>query len=377
MVDRIADTEKPKVEYRLLNPDGSLPFGRWENRTPNAVHSVWTPKGDWSEPEITQHENLFITPFCNGVQYGRLVFEGMKAFPYSDAGVRLFRPHLNAARISHSAEGMILPPVPQELAMEALEAIVDHERDWLPRHIEGGTFYIRPFVLDVTKGVGVGDVKKGMEEVMFAIGLFPSGPYFSADSGPISLLINQEKTRTSPGGNGDKKWCGNYGGAYPAMHDAYRQGLDQVIFVEPVDRDVILEGSVFNVIFVYKDDKGYRVVTPELNGQILPGITRKSVLEVAPDIKVDGMPVAVEEKLCRVSEILPDINEGRLVWAGAVGTAAVVNDVRSLVVADREYVMNDGKKDPLVGLIRKTITDIQFGRAPDTYGFMTVVGRQF
>jgi len=368
---KIKTTETRPVEYPLLNEDGSLPFGKWENRAPHGIFSIWTPEKGWGEPEIDSLEKVLITPFSNGVQYARLVFEGMKAFPYGEDGVRLFRPGENARRISRSARGMVLPELPEEMFSEALNAIVDYDREWLPRQIEGGTLYIRPFVLDVTKGVGVGKVEKSMKEVMFGIGLFPSGPYFSGGLKPISLTIDQYHTRSSPGGNSDKKWGGNYGGAYPAMENS----SNPIVFCDPCDHETILEGSVFNIFFVYKNSWTYNVVTPALNGQILSGITRDTVLRVSPDMTVDGLPVAVDERTLKVPEILEYIITGKIVGAAVTGTAAVVTPVDKIVIKGREHTLD--MTDPFVGALREKITGIQFGRVPDDYGFMVEVPRRF
>jgi branched-chain amino acid aminotransferase len=253
-----------------------------------------------------------------------------------------------------------MPPVPEDLYLEAIETLVDLERDWVPGG-EMQSLYIRPFMIATEPLQGVRPAKK----YLFAIILSPVGAYYSSGFNPVNILVSEDYVRAAEGGTGEAKAAGNYGASLIAAQEAREKGCAQVLWLDAKERRYIEEIGSMNVMFVIDGT----LVTSPLTGTVLPGVTRKSVLEIARD---RGIPV--EERRLSIDELIGAIDERRCEESFGCGTAAVISAIRSFQYHGKEYCIGD-EPGPICRTMLKTITDIQWGRGPDPYGWAHVVRR--
>ncbi len=309
----------------------------------------------WHDARIVPFGRLEIHPASTALHYGSEIFEGLKAYRKADGSVQLFRPIENIRRMNRSAERLCLPTIPEDMALEILTAFISHEKDWTPS-APGTSLYIRPFMFGNDETLGVHSVKRAT----FAIITSPVGSYYKEGINPVKIMIESDDVRAVRGGTGEAKCGGNYAASTRAGERAEKMGYSQVLWLDGVERKYIEEVGAMNVMFKIDGE----VVTPMLSGSILPGITRKSCIEL---LKSEGYRVS--ERLISVDELGKALAEGKLEEAWGCGTAAVVSPIGELCYKGEKYVINDGKIGEVTAHLYDTLTGIQWGKMEDTFGW--------
>lgn len=313
----------------------------------------YSPEAGWHDAKIVPFGNLSLHPACTVFHYGAEVFEGLKAYRTASGEVRLFRPTENIQRMNNSAERICLPQLDPDFMLKALKTFVAVEKDWVP-HKEGTSLYLRPFLFGSDETLGVHTIKNAK----FLIIASPVGSYYKEGINPVKIMIEAEDVRAVRGGTGYAKCGGNYAASNRAGEKAEEKGFSQVLWLDGVERKYIEEVGAMNVMF--KVDG--KVITPKLTGSILPGITRKSCIQILKD---KGIPV--EERLFSIDELAEAIQNGTLEEAWGCGTAAVVSPIGELRYKDSDYVVNNGQIGEVTQMLYDTITGIQWGKVPDPY----------
>lgn len=307
----------------------------------------------WINARIVPFGMLEIHPASTCLHYGAEIFEGLKAYRKKDGNVQLFRPLENIKRLNRSAERMCLPQIPEDLAMQALTTLIEVDKDWTPS-AEGTSLYIRPYLIGNDQTLGVHAIKNAT----FIIILSPVGSYYKEGLNPVKIMIEDQDVRAVRGGTGEAKCGGNYGASTRAGKKAEEKGYSQVLWLDGVERKYIEEVGAMNVMFKINGE----IVTPMLSGSILPGITRKSIIEL---LKSEGYKVS--ERLLSVDELEKALNDGVLEEAWGCGTAAVVSPIGELFFKDKKYIINDGKIGQITQHLYDTITGIQWGKIADKF----------
>ena len=307
--------------------------------------------GSWHAPEIIPYQPITLDPSSKIFHYGQSIFEGMKAYKDGNNDVWLFRPMDNCKRLNISAKRMAIPELPEEYFMDGLIALIKLEKDWIPQ-TPGSSLYIRPFVF----ASGNGFHASPANEYTFIIALAPSGSYFS---GKVKVLIEENYSRSANGGVGYAKAGGNYAGQFYPTQLALEKGYNQVIWTDDSTHEFIEEAGAMN-IFVRINDT---LITAPTSDRILDGITRKSILKIAED---EGIPV--EERKITVSEIVEAAKKGSLKEMFGAGTAAVISPIAAFGFRDTDYDLPELAQS-YASLLKKRITDIQYNRSEDPFGW--------
>ncbi|MEJ5944785.1 branched-chain amino acid aminotransferase [Pseudokineococcus basanitobsidens] len=330
-------------------------FGR--HFTDHMARAVWTPAG-WGSDAVVAHAPITLSPASAVLHYAQEVFEGLKAYRHEDGSVWAFRPEANARRFAASARRLALPVLPEDAFLRSVEQLVAADLDWVPGGGED-SLYLRPFMFASESFLGV----RPSAEVTYLVIASPAGPYFGGgEIRPVSIWLSQEYSRAAPGGTGAAKCGGNYAAGLQAQAEASAHGCDQVAFLDAVEHRWVEELGGMNLFFVLDDGT---VVTPELTGTILEGVTRTSVLQIAADLGHD-----VVERRVDVAEWRDGCASGRVREVFACGTAAVVTPVGALVEPGRRSVPGDGGTGEVTATIRARLTDVQTGRGEDVHGWM-------
>jgi branched-chain amino acid aminotransferase len=325
--------------------------------TDHMVTASWTVDQGWHDARLSAYAPVSVDPASVVLHYGQTVFEGLKAYRQPDDGVALFRPDRNAARMARSARRLALPEFPEDAFVDALELLVQQDREWVPSG-EGASLYLRPFIWATEVGLGV----RPSESALFQLIASPAGNYFSGPLRPVTLWLSQEYTRAAPGGTGAAKCGGNYAASLVAQQEATANGCDQVVFLDAVEHRWLEELGGMNLFLVLDDGT---LLTPEVNGTILEGITRDSIITLAR-----GLGHPVEERRVDVDEWRKGAADGRVVEAFACGTAAVITPIGALRWPGGEAVAGSGQPGAVTMELRKALLDIQYGRAEDPHGWM-------
>lgn len=316
----------------------------------------WSSDEGWHDARIVPFENLSLHPASTCLHYGCEIFEGLKAYRRNDNGkVQLFRPIENIRRMNSSAERLYMPQIPEEDALQIYKEFVNVEQDWTPSD-PGTSLYLRPYMLGNDETLGV----HGVHNAKFIIIASPSGSYYKEGINPVRIKIEDEDVRAVRGGTGYTKCGGNYAASTRAAERAEKDGYAQVLWLDGVERKYIEEVGAMNVMFMVDDE----IVTPALTGSILPGITRKSCVELLKD---EGYKVS--ERLFSIDELGKALEEGRLKEAWGCGTAAVVSPIGELAYKDKKFVINDGKIGNVTQHLYDTLTSLQWGDTEDKYGW--------
>ena len=315
----------------------------------------YNPQEGWHNARIVPFENISLHPASTVLHYGAEIFEGLKAYRRADGKVQLFRPIENIRRLNNSAERLCLPQIPEDVALEILTEFVRVEQDWTP-YKKGTSLYLRPFLFGDDKTLGVHTIK----EAQFIIIASPVGSYYKEGINPVRIMIESEDVRAVRGGTGYAKCGGNYAASTRAGKKAEAEGYSQVLWLDGVERKYIEEVGAMNVMFKI----GGKVVTPKLTGSILPGITRKSCIEV---LKKEGY--TVEERLLSVDELGAALADGTLEEAWGCGTAAVVSPIGELSYLGKKYIINDNRIGAVTQHLYDTLTGIQWGEIEDEFGW--------
>ena len=340
--------------YRAKPDPNTLVFGK--TFTDHMFLMNYTAGRSWHDGRIVPYGPLCLEPSAMVFHYAQEVFEGMKAYRNPEGGVQLFRPMENVRRINSSCERMCIPQLPEEEALAAIEQLVRLEQDWVPS-APGTSLYIRPFIIATTPSLGV----HAAHDYLFCIICCPVGAYYAEGINPVRIYVENEDVRAVRGGTGYTKCGGNYAASIRAGERAEEQGYAQVLWLDGVHRKYIEEVGSMNVLF--KIDG--KVITPALTGSVLPGITRKSCLEL---LKSWGIPV--EERLITAEELFDAAESGKLEEAFGSGTAAVVSPIGEMGWGEKHVVVNGGKIGPLTQKLYDTLTAIQRGTQPDPFGWI-------
>ena len=324
--------------------------------TDHMVTARWTRGDGWHDGRLEPYAPLLLDPASAVLHYSQSVFEGLKAYRQPDGGVALFRWDRNAARLADSCRRLALPELPAESLLAACEALVRADAGWVPDG-EGASLYLRPLLIADEVGLMV----RPSASVRFLLIASPAGRYFSGPPRPISLWLTETYVRAAPGGTGAAKCGGNYAASLVAQQEAMDHGCDQVVFVDAVEHRFVDELAGSNVFFVLDDGT---LVTPELTGAILPGVTRDSVLTLARDA---GRPV--EERRVDVAEWRDGARSGRIAEVFACGTAAVITPVGTLRWHGGAVTVGDGEPGPTTRALREALVDLQYGRSADPHGW--------
>ncbi len=319
----------------------------------------YTEGKGWHDGRIVAYEKLSLDPSAMVFHYGQEMFEGLKAYKGRDGKTRLFRPDMNAKRTNATNERLCIPQLPEELFVEACKAVVKVDEDWIPT-APGTSLYIRPFIIATDEFLGVAPSKT----YLFIIILSPSGAYYASGLAPVGIWIEDDYVRAVKGGMGFAKTGGNYAASLAAQVKAHDEGYSQVLWLDGVERKYIEEVGAMNIFF--KIDG--KIVTPELSGSILPGITRNSVIEVCKSWGFE-----VEERKISVEELITAQKTGKLEECFGTGTAAVISPVGKLRYKDDVMLINDNTIGEVSQKLYDTITGIQWGECEDKFNWSIVL----
>ncbi|RAN73508.1 branched chain amino acid aminotransferase [Bacillus sp. SRB_336] len=315
-------------------------------------------QGGWSNARIEPYGPIAMDPAAAVLHYGQEIFEGLKAYRHADGSVWSFRPEANAARFNASARRLALPELPEETFVESLRQLVSVDVDWVPSK-DGDALYLRPFMIATEAFLGV----RPAREVSYRVIASPAGNYFGGELKPVSIWLSTGFARAGEGGTGEAKCGGNYAASLAAQMEAEAQGCKQVLFLDPFNDNAIEELGGMNIFFVFKDG---RLVTPALNGHILHGITRSSVMQLAAD---RGMKV--EERKITIDEWRDGVAAGEITEAFACGTAAVITPIGELKTAEGTIASPGSGAGEVTMAIREQLLGIQTGAVEDLHGWLT------
>ena len=352
------DIRITKTAAPAARPDaGSLGFGQYF--TDHMFLMDYDAGQGWHDARIVPFAPLTLTPAAAVFHYGAEVFEGLKAYRTAAGNVQLFRPLDNMRRMNDSAERIGLPQFDEQDGMQALLALVDLDRDWVPA-ADGTSLYLRPFLIATDPSLGI----HTLEHALFCIIASPSGSYYKEGINPVRIMIETADVRAVRGGTGYAKCGGNYAAANRAGARAEQLGYSQVLWLDGVERKYVEEVGSMNVMFKIAGT----VVTPKLTGSVLPGITRRSCIQLLQDW---GVPV--EERLLSVDELMDALQAGTLEEAFGCGTAAVVSPIGELRYGDVQMQVGGGRIGALTQRLYDELTGIQYGRRPDPHGWVCPV----
>ena len=325
--------------------------------TDHMAIATWTKGEGWHDTAVVPYGPLQLDPAAAVLHYAQEIFEGLKAYRHADGSVWTFRPEANAARMARSARRLALPEIGEETFLEAITQLVRADEAWVPTGGES-SLYLRPFMVATEAFLGV----RAAHEVKFLVIASPAGAYFSGGVKPVSIWLSQNYSRAALGGTGSAKCGGNYAASLAAQEEAGEHGCDQVCFLDSAEQKYVEELGGMNLYFVHDDGS---IVTPELTGTILEGITRASIIDLAKDLGHD-----VSERRVSIDEWREGVASGRITEVFACGTAAAVTPVGKLVSADGELSHGTGSAGEVTMTIREKLLDIQYGRAEDTHGWL-------
>lgn len=308
---------------------------------------------EWADLRIEPYQNFSISPANATLHYAQSIFEGLKANKSKQGDLLLFRPDANAKRFSQSAKRMCMPPVPETLFVEAIEALVALDKNWVPDQ-DGTSLYIRPFQFADDPFIGV----RPSESYKFMIITGPVGGYYSD---PVKVKIEKHYTRAIRGGVGSAKTAGNYAASLFPAKEALNQGYDQLMWTDGQNHEFIEESGTMNIMFVINDT----LITPPTSDSILPGITRESALILARDWGMN-----VEERPIKVSEVMQSIQDGSLTEAFGIGTAATISHISVIGYEGTDYTLPDIKDRVVSNKLLDTLTKIKLGEEVDRFGWI-------
>ena len=354
-MEKIPVTLTTNYKEKPAGPD--IPFGVFT--TDHMFLMNYSTEKGWHDGRIVPYGPFQIDPACMVLHYAQEIFEGMKAYRDAQGKIRLFRPEENFKRMNSSCDRMSIPQVDVDYCVEAVKQLVTLEKDWVPS-APNTSLYIRPFIFATDNHIGV----HASHTYLFAIILSPVGPYYATGLAPVDIMIEEEDVRAVRGGTGFTKCGGNYAASLRAGERAEEKGYSQVLWLDGVERKYIEEVGAMNVLFKISG----KIVTPELSGSILPGITRKSCLQLLRDKGYE-----VEERKISVDELMAAAEDGSLEEAFGSGTAAVVSPIGSLAYKGQVFTVSGGNIGPVAQDLYDTLTGIQWGRVEDPYGWSHVI----
>ncbi len=350
---RIEKTTAPKSRPDEQN----LGFGR--TFTDHMFLMKYTEGKGWHDAAVVPYAPFMLDPACMVYHYAQECFEGMKAYRTESGDVQLFRPDRNAARMASTHKRLCIPEIPQEDFVQAVKTLVSVDKDWVPSS-PGTSLYIRPFTIATEPHLGV----KPSDSYLFCVILSPSGAYYSSGFAPVKIYVENELTRSSVGGTGFIKCGGNYANSLYGQEKAHKLGYSQVLWLDSVHRRYVEEVGSMNCFFVVEDTI---YTAPLTQGTVLPGITRESCIEL-----LRGKGYTVKEEALAIDDILQYAKEGKLREIFGTGTAAVVSPVGEIRYKD-DVIKLCEEPGEITMMLYDTLTGIQYGRLPDTKGWICAV----
>ena len=345
----LADAEREAI---ISNPTFGTHF------TDHQVVVVWEKDKGWHSAEVIPYGPMLMDPSSAVLHYGQEIFEGIKGYRHDDGSIWTFRPQMNAERLQRSAKRMALPELPAEIFIESLRQLIAVDGAWVPKPENEKTLYFRPFEIAAENFLGVRAAHRAEYRVIAS----PVGPYFTGGVKPVSIWIALDSSRAGKHGTGEAKTGGNYAASLLAQNEGYEHGCSQVLFLDAESATYIEELGGMNLFFVYKDG---HVVTPGLDGTILRGITRDSIIALLQDRGHE-----VQQRKVALDEIRKGFSSGQISEIFACGTAAVITPVGLLKSRDEEIGSADAEPGELTVSLRQELTSIQYGRLPDKHGWM-------
>jgi branched-chain amino acid aminotransferase len=340
--------------------------------TDHMITLRWSAERGWHDGRLEPYGPFTFDPATMVFHYAQEFFEGLKAYRQEGGSITLFRPDANAARFNRSAQRMAMPELPEETFIRALELLVTQDRDWVPAG-KGNSLYLRPFLIATQRGLGVNHPSS---EYLFCVIASPAASYFGGgdkgakgDKGikPVTVWLSEDYTRAAPGGTGAVKCGGNYAASFVAQQQAVEQGCDQVVWLDAAEHRWVEEMGGMNLFFVYAGDDGGQpyITTPPLTGTLLPGITRDSLLRLAPELGIK----TVEDRIS-IDAWQAQCASGELTEVFACGTAAVITPVGRVKGASAQWAVADGQPGPVTMRLRDELVAIQYGHGPDPFGWV-------
>lgn len=326
--------------------------------TDHQVVVVWEKDKGWHSAQVIPYGPIMMDPSAAVLHYGQEIFEGIKAYRHQDGSIWTFRPDANALRLQRSAHRMALPELPTEVFIESLAQLIAVDGAWVPSAEGEKSLYFRPFEIAAENFLGVRAAQRAEYRVIAS----PVGPYFTGGVKPVSIWIALDSARAGRHGTGEAKTGGNYAASLLAQQEGYANGCNQVMFLDAETGTYIEELGGMNLFFVYSDG---HIVTPSLDGTILRGITRDSILTLLRDRGLE-----VQERKVSLAEVRDGVNRGEIVEVFACGTAAVVTPVGVLKSKNEELVIGGNEPGELTVSIRSELTGIQYGRVSDRHGWL-------
>jgi branched-chain amino acid aminotransferase len=329
--------------------------------TDHMVTARWTRDAGWHDARLRPYAPLQLDPATAVLHYGQAIFEGLKAYRQADGSIATFRPEANAARFAASARRMAMPELPEQLFVDALDALVRQDRDWVSTEPEH-SLYLRPLMIATDTGLGV---NHGSGEFLLVVLASPVASYFKGGIKPVKVWLSEDYVRAAPGGTGAAKCAGNYAAAFAGQAEATEHGCDQVVWLDAVEHRWVEEMGGMNLFFVYGEGPDARVATPPLSGSLLPGITRDSLLTLARDLGYGS----AEERIA-TDQWRDAVADGTMTESFACGTAAVVTPVGAVDSRRGGWAIGDGEPGPVSMRLRDQLLGVQFGTIPDRHNWI-------
>lgn len=340
-----------RVKELKEKPDqNKLGFGKYF--TDHMFLMDYSKEKGWHDARIVPYGPLSLSPASFVLHYAQEVFEGLKAYRTKEGKVLLFRPEMNARRMQKSCERLCMPEFPEDMFVEAIEKLVEYEKEWIPS-AEGTSLYIRPFMFSTEATVGVHPASN----YLFAIILSPVGNYYPEGVSPVKIYVEEELVRACKGGTGFTKCGGNYAASILAQYNAQQKGYTQVLWLDGAERKYVEEVGTMNVMFLVDGE----VYTSPIDGTVLPGVTRDSCIQLLKD-----WGYKVHEEHFTIDFLMEAARNGKLQEAFGTGTAAVISPVGELFYRGETGVINDFKTGALTQRLYDTLTGIQWGKLEDT-----------
>jgi len=349
--------EASERERIIANPTFGTHF------TDHQVVITWEKDKGWHSAQVIPYGPIMMDPSSAVLHYGQEIFEGIKAYRHEDGSIWTFRPDMNAARLQRSAKRMALPELPADIFLESLRELISVDGDWVPQPEGERTLYIRPFEIAAENFLGV----RAAHRVEYRVIASPVGPYFTGGIKPVTIWIALDSARAGKFGTGEAKTGGNYAASLLAQQEATANGCSQVLFLDADTSTYIEELGGMNLFFVYGNGS---VVTPPLDGTILHGITRDSVIQLLKDSGHD-----VREEKTSLAELREAVAAGEITEVFACGTAAVITPVGLLKSREEEIVIGGNEPGQTTVSIRKELTGIQYGKVADRHNWMVKLSR--
>jgi branched-chain amino acid aminotransferase len=356
------------IEWKITRNEKPMPAAEREAvleapvfgavRTDHQVVCVWEQDKGWVSAEVIPYGPILMDPASAVLHYGQEIFEGIKGYRHADGSIWTFRPFENAKRLQRSAKRMALPEVPVELFVESLVKLMEVDGDWVPEPVNEKTLYFRPFEIAAEDFLGVRPAHRAEYRVIAS----PVGPYFTGGIKPVKIWIALDSARAGRHGTGEAKTGGNYAASLQAQTEGYEQGCSQVMFLDAESATYIEELGGMNLFFVFKDG---HVATPALDGTILHGITRDSVIQLIKDRGIE-----VQERKITLDEMRDGINSGEIVEVFACGTAAVITPVGQFASKNETIGSANAEPGALTVSLREELTGIQYGTVEDRHGWL-------